>query len=574
MSVVSASPAGLGSAPSKVPQPKPAGLWIFNRWIDASLILLTPLLAAPAVLILYSSWVGIEAETISLIVTAFFATGHHLPGLIRAYGDRELFERFRWRFLLAPPLIFLAYFPLYTYHYNLYRLIILAWATWHGLMQVYGFARIYDAKVGSVSRATASWDWWLCLCGFITPQLFRPDHVSNNLAHWYTAGGPLVPAWSISAVQWGALPISAVAVMGFCIHNVRLAYRGTPPSPIKLMMLLSGIGMWCFVMLGVENLLLSVAVFDICHDIQYLAIVWMFNCRRVNSNATLSKFMKYVFRRGMVLLYLGLICAYGAIAFTGDLVLDGTVSRIFYGVLFTSTVLHYYYDGFIWKVREPSMQASLGLTQPSSPSRIRQMAVSGSGHILKWSPAVAILGLLFLGDLLTPPLTTTQKAQLERLYSQSLMGKSVLPPSEQEKSWLFSQFQQSQQIAATVPNDRNAQLRAAIMLANFGKKDEATALLEKVLQQHPAYSDGEVILGGIQLQRGNLDKAGELFRSGLSHATNRRERSSANIKLGELALYQGDQATAEAHFQSALKDNPQLQASIDALRKSIATTTP
>jgi hypothetical protein len=28
--------------------------------------------------------------------------GHHLPGMIRAYGDRALFERFKWRFILAP----------------------------------------------------------------------------------------------------------------------------------------------------------------------------------------------------------------------------------------------------------------------------------------------------------------------------------------------------------------------------------------------------------------------------------------------------------------------------------------
>ncbi len=27
--------------------------------------------------------------------------GHHLPGMIRAYGDRALFQRFRWRFYLG-----------------------------------------------------------------------------------------------------------------------------------------------------------------------------------------------------------------------------------------------------------------------------------------------------------------------------------------------------------------------------------------------------------------------------------------------------------------------------------------
>lgn len=120
---------------------------------------------------------GVSAETISRVVAAFFATGHHLPGMLRAYGDGELFEQFRWRFLLAPPPVLIAYFSLYTYHFDLYRLIILTWATWHGLMQVYGFARIYDAKVGSISSGTAYWDWLVCLLGFVTPQLLRPEQM-------------------------------------------------------------------------------------------------------------------------------------------------------------------------------------------------------------------------------------------------------------------------------------------------------------------------------------------------------------------------------------------------------------
>ena len=49
-----------------------------------------------------------SAEDIYLFVAAFGAMGHHLPGMIRAYGDRALFQRFRWRFICAP--IFLSWF--------------------------------------------------------------------------------------------------------------------------------------------------------------------------------------------------------------------------------------------------------------------------------------------------------------------------------------------------------------------------------------------------------------------------------------------------------------------------------
>lgn len=567
MSAVSAHSARQGSASSSSAC-RPPRKWIISGWSDALFIILTPLVAAPAVLILYSSWVGITAETISLIVTAFFATGHHLPGLIRAYGDRDLFERFRWRFLLAPPLLFLAYFPLYAYHYDLYRLIILVWATWHALMQVYGFARIYDAKVGSISPATANWDWSICLCGFITPQLIREEHISTTLRYWYAAGGFSIPPWLLQAGLWGSVVISLAVLAGYVVHIAVPWRRGPKPSPLKLLILASGIGLWWFTMLGVENLLIGVALFDICHDVQYLAIVWLFNCRRVSGNAQLGRFMQYVFRRGMVLLYLGLITAYGAIAFVGPMVLDGTVSRIFYGVLFTSTILHYYYDGFIWKVREASNQAGLDLNASGAPSRVRQIVGGNSAHLLKWAPLILGFGLLFATDWMDPPLTTARKEELSRAYVQSLMGTPVLPRDELEVSWLYSQFEQTLAVAAAVPEDRHTQLRAAILLANFGRNDEAVETLGKILERHPAFSNAHLILGEIHLYRGNTDSAETCFGAALSHARTPKERSNANLKLGQIALVRHDSAAAEAKFAEALRDDPQLKSAIDRLRET------
>ncbi|MEZ6053365.1 MAG: hypothetical protein R3C02_18570 [Planctomycetaceae bacterium] len=486
-----------------------ARLWMISPRVDFLLILLTPLLAIPAVMTLSSPAVGVKAATISLIVTAFFATGHPLPGLIRAYGDRELFERFKWRFILAPPLVFLAYFPLYNYHFGLYRLIVLTWATWHGFMQLYGFVRIYDAKVGSTSRATANWDWLVCLCGFVTPQLIRPAQVSMTLGHWYSTGLPVIPYSVVNGIRWATVVVCFVVFVGFTINYLLQLYRGPKPNPLKLLMLVSGIGTWWFAMYYVEELILGVALFDICHDVQYLAIVRLYNNRRVSSNAPMNGFMRYVFRRGMVLLYLGLIVAYGSLGVIAPLVGNAKISRFFYAILFTSTILHYYYDGFIWKVREPVNQAGLGLTEKGAGPRGRMLSVSGFSHALKWSPAVVILGLLFLTDFQNPPLTTSQKTELQRKYTQTLVGRPVLPSAEEEISWLQNEFQAAQEIAVAVPDDLNAQLQSAVMLANFGRNDEAIQRLQKILEQHPDYRDAHIVMGEIHLYRSNFDQAAD-----------------------------------------------------------------
>lgn len=551
----------------RTPTIDPARRWIISSRVDLLLILLTPLLAIPAVMMLSSDIVGIQASTISLIVAAFFATGHHLPGLIRAYGDRELFQRFKLRFLLAPPLVFLAYFPLYEYHFDLYRLIILVWATWHGFMQLYGFVRIYDAKVGSTARATANWDWLVCLCGFATARLFRPEQVSYTLDHWYSAGGPVMSSGMVSVLRGTALAVCAVVLIGFTVNYAIQWRRGPKPNPLKLLMLASGIGTWWIAMCFVKELILGIALFDICHDVQYLAIVWLYNCRRVNSNADLNGFMRYLFRRGMVLLYLGLITAYGAIGLVGPLVANGTVSRFFYAVLFTSTILHYYYDGFIWRVREPVNQAGLGLTPGAAVTAGRWAAIGTHAHALKWGAAVVMLGLLFATDFLNPPLSTSRKEELERTFTQTLVSRPILPQQDEEVSWLYTRYQAAQDIAAAVPDDRQAQLQAAVMLANFGQNDEAVQRLEELVRLHPDQRDAHVALGDIHYYRGNLAPASALYEAALSLSKTGLERSTLNLKLGEIDLHRQDFAAAKAKFQAALRDDPRLAASVEALEK-------
>ena len=90
------SPQTVRAAPAA---PLKAGLWILDSWRDLILYVCTPLVILPIFLLAQARW---SAQDIYLFVAAFGAMGHHLPGMIRAYGDRALFQRFKWRFIFAP----------------------------------------------------------------------------------------------------------------------------------------------------------------------------------------------------------------------------------------------------------------------------------------------------------------------------------------------------------------------------------------------------------------------------------------------------------------------------------------
>ena len=130
-----------------VAKPSP---WILDRWRDLLLFVGTPVLLIPIFTAAQARW---SAQDIFLFVGAFGAMGHHLPGMIRAYGDRALFARFKTRFVVAPIALLLVCVWASVYNIQAIQLVALAWGIWHGLMQTYGFCRIYDAKASAKAAA-------------------------------------------------------------------------------------------------------------------------------------------------------------------------------------------------------------------------------------------------------------------------------------------------------------------------------------------------------------------------------------------------------------------------------------
>jgi len=114
-------------------------LWILNSWRDLVLYVGTPLLLVPAFALAQARW---SPQDIYLFVAAFGAMGHHLPGMIRAYGDRALFDRFKIRFVVAPVALLAVCVWSSVYNIQAIQLVALAWGIWHGMMQTYGFCRI------------------------------------------------------------------------------------------------------------------------------------------------------------------------------------------------------------------------------------------------------------------------------------------------------------------------------------------------------------------------------------------------------------------------------------------------
>src|SRR5258707_8173139 len=394
-----AAPAGADRKPS---------LWILDSWRDLVLYVCTPLLLVPMFIAAQGFW---SAEYIYLFVAAFGAMGHHLPGMIRAYGDRALFQRFRWRFICAPICLVVVCAAFSVWNLTGIVLVAFIWGVWHGMMQTYGFCRIYDAKVGSFAEITRRLDFALCGIWFATAVLLSPQRMTDTLETYYSAGGPFIPPAVLRTGQQGLLALALLVSALFLANFIWMWTSGKRPSPVKLVLLVTSISFWWYCNNIVASVLVGIALFEVFHDVQYLSLVWIYNRKRVESDSSIGGFMRFVFRRSgaLVGVYVGLIFAYGALSLSKSYVGIDVVKRILTGVVTASALLHFYYDGFIWKVREKSTRQSLGISGGNADVSTKGFFPGWALHGAKWVGVFVIpLGALWLGQ------THSVRSELDR----------------------------------------------------------------------------------------------------------------------------------------------------------------
>src|SRR5436853_4642286 len=207
-------------------------VWILDSWRDLILYIGPPLLIIPLFTLAQARW---SAQEIYLFVAAFGAMGHHLPGMIRAYGDRALFDRFRGRFILAPVFLLAVCVGFYFWDIktNPVVMIVFLWGVWHGMMQTYGFGRIYDAKMGSFAPATRRLDFAACAVWFAAGVILSPARMTDTLEGLYGCALPFISLGGLHASQETAF-FAAVALPLLCFgHFLHMLLAGRPVNPVK-----------------------------------------------------------------------------------------------------------------------------------------------------------------------------------------------------------------------------------------------------------------------------------------------------------------------------------------------------
>jgi Flp pilus assembly protein TadD len=370
-----------------------------------------PVLIVPAVLVLARQL--LNSEQVSLAVISLAVLGHHLPGFLRVYGDRQLLSRYPRRFVLMPPLVLamaLCFTPpswlagelhIPWKHLHGLELMLLAWGTWHGLRQTYRIARFCDIKGGVHTRWSARLDQWLCVAVFISGVVFSDSRVFSITKTMWESGVPIFgPEWLYRArVVVGVAGILLLAThFANLVHQFRAGQRVSWIKPVLIGM--TGWFYWYTGRLSV-NVVVGIAAFEIYLAVQE-ASVSDYNrrlSRQVSGHRGLSGIL-FSDRWRWLGVSLGAIGAYVSIR----LFPLGANAYIYIGtrdayqwllaLFVTSTFLHFYFNGFIGDAYKLKAQENLEPDSATSPNLVFKPALDGGGNC---AAVLAIAGSLLLG---------------------------------------------------------------------------------------------------------------------------------------------------------------------------------
>lgn len=280
------------------------------------------------------------------------------------YGDPEQLSARKKAYLIFPILFFLLTLagilyvqpgprpvrPLLT----VLVFLSIVWNIYHTLMQKLGILRVYSRKAGYgrpwVDKAMI-WVWFV----YLLLQMAASPKVQQEVVR-LTAAGKLLnkifqPLTPIMPYLAGAALIGGLVVTGFYLKQ-EFSHRGRfhwPKNLFVLSVLLLYLTL-CY------DFVAGYAAFGFSHAIEYIAFVNVFTHRKFMAKPEQSSAMAaWIRKQG---LSFG-VFALGAVAI---FLLWRHWSWTTLGwYILASSFLHFLYDGWIWKVRDPKVAQALGI---------------------------------------------------------------------------------------------------------------------------------------------------------------------------------------------------------------------
>jgi hypothetical protein len=320
-----------------------------------------------------------DQQVVMLLIVVGLTFAHRHYTLPYVYLDREIFETHPRRFVWFPTLMVVGFLASPALWNTRARIVVAAvvfvagaWNVWHVYAQKFGVLRMYAAKSGSSTQSPRWVDRALLFCWvplylvWLGPS-YR-SHVETAFPTVRDLALPLIDAMAMARPVL-LLPAIGCVVAGlgvFAAFEWRSQRLGNAPRLVMAVgtTLLSA----SFLVFNPVHVFMA---FAFSHAVEYMVFVWAFQRRRYATTHVPEPRLGRILRRPWLaygVFTLGITGPYLLMRFWGYLIVPSATNPVilgttierwaFYWSVFQSLV-HFYYDGFLWKMRAASVRSNL-----------------------------------------------------------------------------------------------------------------------------------------------------------------------------------------------------------------------
>ena len=325
--------------------------FIVSAWYDRIFFIYQPLIALGLGALLSftplsrKDWtLNGQAESVVTLLSGVVTMSHLVIVFFRSHANAEVFRRYPFRFIWAPLILFAA-LSASSWVMVVVFVTSIWWDVYHSSLQTFGLARAYDQRAGNDPVVGRQWDRALNLFLYLGPVLAGvslADHILH-FNRFQDVGAEFfsyIPAYALTyhryltwAVVGTGLPFLAVYLWRYRELEKR-GYR----VPREKTALLASTGLCSIVTWGFNPFGEAFFIMNLFHAVQYFALIWhkeRSSIRRVFGPGP-----------GLTLFWVAAI-GYGVWA-----EFWGQSGHYGFSLLLTVSILHFWYDGFVWSVRK------------------------------------------------------------------------------------------------------------------------------------------------------------------------------------------------------------------------------
>jgi positive regulator of sigma E activity len=341
--------------------------WIRSPWYDTVFILFPPFLCLLMILF-FPSFFNNESEWLWLLLIVFIDVGHVYSTIYRTYMDKQTILKNKFLFYLSPLLIYFTGVLLHSIHPLFFWRAMAYLAVFHFIRQQYGFMRLYSRNENS-SSVSKIIDTITIYAATLYPIIYW--HLQGKQQfNWFVDNDflyinrpEIIPFFQM---------IYLFILLIYCVNEVYGLISQKVLNVQKNVLILGTVLSWYIGIVYLKGDLTFTLLNVVSHGIPYYALVWAYGNKQKQSSIGKPDWLLVFFKPRNIFIFFGFLFS---LAYVEELLWDGFIWKEHDSIFPTSfllpdltvnknimsliipllalpQLLHYFIDGFIWKIKK------------------------------------------------------------------------------------------------------------------------------------------------------------------------------------------------------------------------------